>query len=78
MPEEEEKLSERTQKQIDTLPKHAQEIFKAAHESALKEYQDPSKRRNSSENPEEVAHKVAWNAVKQKYEKHGDKWVSKE
>jgi cation transport regulator len=71
-------LSERTRKQIDDLPKHAQEIFKSAHESALREYQDPDKRRNSSEGPEEVAHKVAWSAVKKEYEKQGDKWVKKD
>ena len=70
-------LSERTQKQIDELPNHAQEIYKEAHESALESYQDPEKRRNSNVSAEEVAHKVAWNAVKNEYEKKGDKWVKK-
>ncbi len=37
------RLSERTQKQIDELPNHAQEIYKEAHESALERYQDPKK-----------------------------------
>ena len=73
----ESRLSERTQKQIDELPNHAQEIYRGAHESALERYQDPDKRRNSIESPEEVAHKVAWNAVKNEYEKNGDKWVKK-
>lgn len=36
-------LSERTQKQIDELPKHAQEIYKEAHKSALERYQDQIK-----------------------------------
>jgi cation transport regulator len=71
------RLSERTQKQIDELPKHAQEIYKEAHKSALERYQDPDKRRNSNESAEEVAHKVAWDAVKNQYEKNGDKWVKK-
>ncbi len=71
------RLSERTQKQIDELPKHAQEIYKEAHKSALERYQDPDKRRNSNESAEEVAHKVAWDAVKNQYEKKGDKWVKK-
>lgn len=71
------RLSERTQKQIDELPNHAQEIYKEAHESALERYQDPEKRRNSNESAEEVAHKVAWNAVKNEYEKKGDKWIKK-
>ncbi len=70
-------LSERTKKQIDELPEHAQEIYKEAHQSALERYQDPEKRRNSNESAEEVAHKVAWDAVKNKYEKKGDNWVKK-
>ena len=70
-------LSERTQKQIDELPKHAQGIYKEAHKNALERYQDPDKRRNSNESAEEVAHKVAWVAVKNEYEKKGDKSVKK-
>lgn len=71
------KLYGRTKKQIDELPEHNQHIFKKAHESALKHYKDPGKRRSKSDRPEEVAHKVAWSAVKKKYKKSGDKWVSK-
>jgi cation transport regulator len=72
-------LSARTKKQIDSLPEHAQHIFKKAHASAVKEYQNPSKRRGGNrQSAEEVAHKAAWAAVKQKYKKQGDKWVSKE
>ncbi len=70
-------LSERTQKQIDELPKHAQEIYREAHKSALERYQDPDKRRDPNESAEEVAHKVAWDAVKNEYEKKDDKWVKK-
>jgi cation transport regulator len=64
-------------KQIDDLPEHGQHIFKKTRESALKRYKDPSKRRSKSDTPEEVAHKVAWSAVKKKYKKSGSKWVSK-
>jgi hypothetical protein len=32
-------LSTRTKKQIDSLPEHAQEIYKEAHANALKQYQ---------------------------------------
>lgn len=71
------RLYERTQKQIDESPKHAQEIYKEAHKSALERYHDPDKRRNPNESAEEVTHKVAWDAVKNKYEKKGDKWVKK-
>lgn len=38
-------LSIRTKKQIDTLPQHAKDIFKKAHDSAVKQYQDPAKRK---------------------------------
>ncbi len=73
------KLSERTRKQIDELPEHAQHIYLEAYENALKQYSDPSKRRGGAgESDEEVASKVAWSAVKREYEKRGDKWVKKD
>ena len=37
-------ISEAAEKRIDQLPAHAQHIFKKAHSSAVKEYQDPGKR----------------------------------
>ena len=55
------------------LPKHAKEIYLAAFNSAWEQYKDP-KDRKDDDSREEVAHKVAWAAVKQKYEKDGDKW----
>jgi cation transport regulator len=61
----------------DNLPKHAQEIYMAAYNSAAEDYSDPSKRRDPSDDVEEVAAKVAWAAVKQEYEKKNDKWVAK-
>jgi cation transport regulator len=71
-------LSTRTKKQIDSLPEHAQHIFKKVHTNAVKQYQDPSKRRGGkSQSAEEVAHKTAWAAVKKKYKKQGDEWVRK-
>jgi len=51
------------------LPKHAQEIYKEAFNSAFEEYVDPDERRDPEESQEEVAHKVAWSAVKNEYEK---------
>ena len=70
------RISTRTLKQIDSLPEHAQHIYKKVHASALRQYQDPEKRRGGkSQSAEEVAHKAAWAAVKQKYEKKGEKWV---
>ena len=70
------RLSPRTKKQIDSLPEHAQEIYKEAHANALQQYQKPEKRRGGKrQSVEEVAHKVAWAAVKKKYKKDGTKWV---
>jgi len=69
------RLSPRTKKQIDSLPKHAQEIYKEAHANALQQYQKPEKRRGGKRQSVEVAHKVAWAAVKKKYKKDGTKWV---
>ena len=58
------------------LPKHAQEIYLAAFNSAWEQYED-TKDRQGDDSQEEVAHKVAWAAVKQKYKKDGDKWKRK-
>ena len=76
---EEKDLSDITKERIDELPSHAQEIFKEAHSSALEQYKDPDKRRGGKkESKEEVAHKVAWSAVKKKYKKgEDDKWIKK-
>jgi cation transport regulator len=71
-------LSTRSKKQIDSLPEHAQHIFKKAHANAVKQYQDPEKRvGGKTKSAEDVAYKAAWAAVKQKYKKKGDEWVSK-
>jgi cation transport regulator len=61
----------------DNLPEEAEKIFRAAYNSAWDEYADPEKRRGN-ESREEVANKVAWAAVKKKFEKRGDEWVPKE
>lgn len=56
----------------NVLPKHAQDIYKEAFNSAYEEYSDPKKRRGD-EDREETAHKVAWSAVKKAgYEKGSD------
>lgn len=52
----------------NSLPTHAQEIFKEAFNSAYYE----------RESDDEVrAFKIAWGAVKRTYEKKGGKWVRK-
>jgi cation transport regulator len=52
----------------NNLPKHAQDIYKEAFNSAEEQYDEESR-----------AHRVAWSAVEQKYEKNEKgNWVSKE
>lgn len=61
----------------DNVPKHAQEIYKEAFNSAWDEYEDAGERRGDASR-EETAHKVAWAAVKEKYRKgDDDKWHAK-
>lgn len=58
-----------------SLPKHGQEIYRSAFNSAWSEYGLKNKEHlgrtsqdsEDSEDTEEVAHRVAWAAVKQKY-----------
>lgn len=61
----------------DHLPKHAQDIYKEAFNSAWDQYDEPEERRGDASR-EETSHKVAWSAVKQSYEKDGDRWKRKE
>lgn len=61
----------------NVLPAHAQDIYKEAYNSAWNEYKEKKDRRGD-ETREEVAHKVAWSAVKHQYEKgDDDKWHKK-
>ncbi len=71
------RISELPDSVKDNLPRHAQEIYKEAFNSAWKQYDEPEERRGDASR-EEVAHKVAWSAVKQQYRKDDSgKWVSK-
>jgi cation transport regulator len=51
------------------LPPHAQDIFRGAFNGAWQSYgaREPARR-------EEIAHRVAWAAVKRHYRKVGDRW----
>jgi cation transport regulator len=62
----------------DNLPKHAQEIYREAFNSAWEQYKDPEDRRGDASR-EETAHRVAWSAVKNDYEKDekSGKWKRK-
>ncbi len=60
------------------LPEHAQRIYMKAFNNAWKEYDRPQERRGE-ETREETAHKVAWAAVKNEYQKDekSGEWKSK-
>ena len=54
------------------LPTHAQDIYRSAFNHAWDKY--------SIEEPErceEIAHRIAWSAVKRRYEKLGPVWVER-
>ena len=63
-----EKLTDLPDSVRNNLPEHAQDIYKEAYNSAEEQYGEESR-----------AHRVAWSAVEQKYDKN-DKgnWVSKD
>lgn len=54
------------------LPVHAQEIFVAAFNSAWHSYAD-----RGPDAQEQIAHRVAWAAVKRRYRKQGDRWIER-
>lgn len=57
---------------VRKLPRHAQEIFRAAFNAAWQSYAE-----RAPEAREETAFRVAWAAVKKRYCKIGDTWVEK-
>jgi cation transport regulator len=50
------------------LPEHAQEIYRAAFNNAYEAHAGNPHR-------EELAHRIAWSAVKHKYEKITGRWI---
>lgn len=55
----------------DHLPTHAQDIFRAAFNTAYAQHEgDPRQ--------EEAAFRIAWAAVKKQYHKVGAQWVPKD
>jgi cation transport regulator len=52
------------------LPEHAQDIYRAAFNNAWDRYGDREPDRR-----EEIAHRVAWSAVKKRYQKVDAAWV---
>ena len=61
----------------NALPEGAQEIYKEAFNSAWDQYADPEDRKGDASR-EEVAHRVAWSAVKEVYEKKDGEWKKKD
>jgi cation transport regulator len=62
-----EKLTDLPERVRNNLPRHAQEIYKEAFNSAEEQYGE-----------EDRAHRVAWSAVENKYEKNENgNWVEK-
>jgi len=55
------------------LPPHAQDIFRSAFNHAWETYG-----RTEPERIEEIAHRVAWAAVKRRYRKSGETWVARD
>ncbi|KRG71536.1 putative cation transport regulator ChaB [Pseudoxanthomonas dokdonensis] len=66
-----ERISDLPDSVRDNVPRHAQDIYKEAFNSAWQQYKDPDDRRDDASR-EEVAHRVAWSAVKEKYQKGDD------
>ena len=58
--------SEELPSTLERSPKHAQDIWSKAHDSAVKEYGEG-----------ERAHRTAFSALKHEYEKIGDHWEEK-
>lgn len=52
------------------LPHHAQDVFRSAFNAAYQSYSDDPRR-------EEIAHRVAWAAVKHRYQRNGEFWVKR-
>lgn len=49
------------------LPEEAQDIYRAAFNNAWVKY--------AAQGREDIAHRIAWSAVKRRYRKEGDAWV---
>jgi len=71
------KRSELPKSVTESLPEHAQDIYRAAYNNAWDQYKDKEDRRDDASR-EEVSHRVAWSAVKEKYKKNeNDNWVKR-
>ncbi len=67
MPRSQEEKGTEIPSTLERSDRHAQEIYKKAHDNALEQYGGEEAR----------AHRVAYAAVKREYKKEGDRWVKK-
>ena len=70
-------LSDLPESVKDNLPEHALEIYRATFNNAWDQYKDADDRYGDDDR-ETVAHKVAWSAVKEKFEKRDGHWAEKD
>lgn len=70
--------SDLPEKVKNALPEHAQEIYMEVYNSACDQYDEPEEGHRDSSR-EEIARRLAWAAVKNKYEKDEStgKWKEK-
>jgi cation transport regulator len=52
------------------LPQHAQDIFRTAFNHAFESHRNDPRH-------EEIAHRIAWSAVKRRYKKEGSSWAQR-
>lgn len=71
-------LTELPQGVRNSLPKHAQEIYRSAFNNAFDTYKSKEDRYDPEDSREEVAHRVAWSAVKEKYQRTDTGWQRRE
>jgi cation transport regulator len=57
-----------------SLPDDALKIYRTAYNAAWNEYADADKRRDDRDR-QATAHRVAWDAVRQKYENRDGRWT---
>lgn len=67
------KLSDLPKGVRSSLPHHGQEIYRAAFNNAYDEHDD-----KATDEREQTAHRIAWSAVKNVYEKDSRGWHKKE
>ena len=58
------------------LPKDAKEVYLTVYNNTWGQHANATDRRIGA-TPEDIAHRTAWGAVRDKFRKQGDEWVRK-